>query len=330
MVRARLIRSDPWLHDRLLRDATPPSSYVWADRDEEPDISIFLTPLVHDRAAPERLHTLRPRDLSRLFIFSQADIPVPWAPGMFTSLSARQAGPEFAGGCYVIPGYFAEPGGVGDLLDRVAQPVDAPGGAAQPPDLLWSFFGSVRTHEALRTRIIALDDARCCARDSQAWHTVRWEVDGDRAHRRREAVAAYVRSVARAKFVVAPRGVGPSSMRLFEAMRAGRAPVVVSDDWLPPAFIDWDSCSIRIREAEIESLPMILREREPEAEGLGVRAREVWERRFAPSTMVHHIVETCIRIDEQNPRPHKRVRIAASGIARREALRRARAILRAP
>jgi len=91
------------VHDRLLQDATPPSSYRWAEHGEDPDIAIFLTPLHHDLGAPERLHKLSPGDLRRVFVFSQADVPVPWAPGMFTSLSARDAGPEFAGGCYMTP-----------------------------------------------------------------------------------------------------------------------------------------------------------------------------------------------------------------------------------
>lgn len=318
MLSARLIQSDRWVHDRLLRDATSPTSYRWAERDEAPDIAIFLVPLHHDLAAPERLHTLRPRDLTRLFIFSQADIAVPWAPGMFTSLSARHAGPEFAGGCYILPRYFGEPGGVGDMLDQVRQ----------PPDLLWSFFGSVCNYPSVRQRIVALRDDRGLACDSQTWNDVRWAEAGDAATRRREAVATYVSGIARSKFVVAPRGKGPSSLRLFEAMRASRAPVIVSDDWLPPALIDWESCAIRIREADIGHLPTILREHEEDAESLGLHAREVWERHFSPRTMVHHVVATCLHLSEQSLRTRRRVRLGLSAIARREALRRGREVVR--
>lgn len=317
MLAVRLMRSDRWLHDRLLREASPPRSYAWATNSADADISIFLTPVVYDAAAPERLHALRLRDLGRLFVFSQSDIPLPWAPGLYTSLSAKEAGPGFVGGCYAIPGYFAEPGGVGDLLDDLAT----------NPDLLWTFLGSVSTHEPVRRQILALKDERGMACDSRSWNVLRWGGAGDVAAYRREAVAAYVDSVGRAKFVVAPRGVGPSSLRLFEAMRARRVPVVVSDDWLPPAFVDWESCMIRIPERDIERLPMILRERESEAVGLGARARDVWEKHFSPKTMVHYIAETCLRLYEHNPRGRRRAQIALSGLLHRQTVRRGRVVI---
>ena len=309
------MRSDRWVHDRLLCDATAPTEYRWAGLEEDPDIAIFLAPLHQDLKAPERLHKLRLEDLSRLFVFSQADTAVPWAPGMFTSVAARRAGTNFAGGCYLLPGYQ----GVGEQIDQMKQ----------PPDLLWSFFGTVRHHPQVRGQILAVRDVRGLARDADVWNTVRWAEAGAPAARRAEVVAAYAQSVARAKFVVAPRGNGPSSLRLFEAMRAGRAPVIVSDDWLPPALVDWSTCAVRVPEADISFLPRILREREDEAEELGRRAREVWEQHFSPRSMVHHIVRTCLQLHERNPSRRRRLRLAVTAGIQREALRRGREVVRA-
>lgn len=310
VVRVRLLRSDRWLHARLLSEATPPTAYRWASAGEEADISIFLSPLHPDPRAPERLCTLKRHDLRGLFVFSQADIAVPWAPGVFTSLPARRAGPEFAGGCYLLPGYE----GVGELLDETSE----------EPDLLWSFVGTVRHHRAVRGRIVALNDERALARDAETWNAVRWARAGDDAVRRGEVIAAYAQSVARAKFVVAPRGKGPSSLRLFEAMRAGRVPVIVSDDWLPPALVDWHSCALRIREADVGNIPAILREREADAEALGRRAREVWEANFSPRTMVHHMVASCLQLNSHNTTRQRRAALALKALTQHEALRRAR------
>jgi hypothetical protein len=109
-------------------------------------------------------------------------------------------------------------------------------------------------------------------------------------------------------------------------MRAGRVPVIVSDDWLPPPLIDWESCSIRVSEADVDRLPAILRERESEAKRIGQRARAVWDAHFSPATMVHHLVGSCMLIHERRPTTRQRLRLSASIWGRRETLRQVRAI----
>jgi hypothetical protein len=312
-VRVELVRSHRALHDRLLQDAAAPTFYQWVGQDDDPDLVIFLVPPWPDPGAPRRLARLRPKDYRRLFVFSQADTAVPWAPGVYASLPLRDAGSMFAGGFYV-PVHHFEPGGAGDMLDQVAD----------EPDLLWSFFGSVRTCPSVRGRVVALRDERSLVHDTETWGRVRWM--GERDPIRNAAIAEYVRSLARVKFVIAPRGVGPSTIRLFEAMRAGRAPVIVSDDWLPPPLIDWEQCSIQVSEADIGRLPAILRERESEAKQLGQRARAVWEAHFSPATMVHHLVASCLLIHERRPTTRQRLRLSAAVWGRREALRQVRAI----
>ncbi len=85
-------------------------------------------------------------------------------------------------------------------------------------------------------------------------------------------------------------------MRLFEAMQAGRCPVILSDDWLAPPFIDWSSCSIQVPEARVRELPGILRARSDDADRLGRAAREVWEEYFSPErqlpTLIRAAAET--------------------------------------
>src|SRR5438309_4407785 len=47
------------------------------------------------------------------------------------------------------------------------------------------------------------------------------------------------------KFILCPRGLSASSIRLFETMRMGRVPVILSDDWLPPLGPRWNDFAIR-------------------------------------------------------------------------------------
>jgi hypothetical protein len=61
----------------------------------------------------------------------------------------------------------------------------------------------------------------------------------------------YVKEILQSKFVLAPRGIGTASIRLFEIMQLGRVPVIISDDWVPPIGPAWNEFSIRVAEDKI-------------------------------------------------------------------------------
>ena len=171
-----------------------------------------------------------------------------------------------------------------------------------PVPYLWSFKGDHRTHP-VRDSLLRVKDERAFVRDTSATSQVqlrkhREQTDADK----KVFIEQYINLIRDSKFVVCPRGVGASSMRLFEAMRAGRAPVIISDDWLPPLFVDWAACSLRVPESAAGRIGEILREHESEAEALGARAREEWERVYGPANQFHHAVETCLRILEARRR----------------------------
>jgi hypothetical protein len=136
------------------------------------------------------------------------------------------------------------------------------------------------------------------------------------------ALRSYAQALRNAKFAVCPRGVSPASIRLFEAMRAGRCPVVISDAWMPPPRVDWSTCCLRVAEADVEKLPEILREHESEATELGKAAREIWHDQFAPERVVNAIALSALTIlSSQNLGVTRRLQLAARGLASREALR---------
>jgi hypothetical protein len=290
VLRVCLLNSHRWLHTRLTEHAAGSPVAEYATDPETADIVIHPVPPAPDPGAPQRHHWLRPDLWPRLFLFSQDDRPVPWAPGVFASVAASH--PDAArvrGGFYVAEASYL-PEHACSLVPR----------ASWDAEFLWCFVGSAATWPAIRGPLLALRDPRAMTRDTDAFHrTLRWQVSVERSR----ALASYAESLHRAQFVVCPRGKSPSSIRLFEAMRVGRCPVIVSDDWLAPPFVDWSSCSVRIAERDLPRLPDILREREPDARALGVRARSVWEQRYSPAAMLKTLTESCLDIAA----PHRRV-----------------------
>jgi hypothetical protein len=194
-----------------------------------------------------------------------------------------------AGGFYVAH-HHREPGGLGDDLEA-ARGTD--------PDLLWSFVGTIENHP-LRQQILRLHDSRALVRDTKRFSdTVRWAWMSTHREEGRRAFADYASTLARSKFVICPRGRGASTIRLFEALQVGRCPVIISDDWLPPPFVEWSSCSLRVGESSVGKIPAILRRREHEADELGKRARLVWEQFFSPEQQLATLARACVEMSER-------------------------------
>lgn len=91
----------------------------------------------------------------------------------------------------------------------------------------------------------------------------------------------YIKSLTRGAFALAPRGLSPSTYRLFEAMQVGRCPVVISDDWIEPDGPDWRQCALRVKENQVSQLPAILEANESTAADRGREARAVWKANFS-------------------------------------------------
>ena len=73
----------------------------------------------------------------------------------------------------------------------------------------------------------------------------------------------------------------------------GRPPVIISDEWVPVAGLDWNQFAVFVEERHLRHLPAILREREPDWENMAQRAREAYESWFRRDAYavnaLHHI-----------------------------------------
>jgi hypothetical protein len=125
------------------------------------------------------------------------------------------------------------------------------------------------------------------------------------------------------KFILCPRGYGVGTARLFETMKAGRVPVIISDRYVLPAGIDWDACSISVREDDIPRIPHLLTSWLADWPKMAARAREAWERNFSEAQLVRYMIEQLRQIQEGTLtdgigyRIGYSARIAGSGLALR-------------
>jgi hypothetical protein len=146
---------------------------------------------------------------------------------------------------------------------------------------LYSFVGRARTHR-IRQKLLALDTPDCPC------------IDIDNIPERLDKFD-YYRSyndlMYNSDFVLCPRGFGASSIRLFEVMRAGRAPVIISDKWIAPPLVDWDSFAIQIKENDILSIPNVLEYHKDEADARGKLAKQAYDKYFSSDVYVETIID---------------------------------------
>ena len=99
--------------------------------------------------------------------------------------------------------------------------------------------------------------ARLNATMVDADYVVPWQKFAHAAVDAKRTDADFIR---RTRFVLCPRGQGVSSIRLFEVMKSGRVPVIISDAFVPPALqgrTGWTDAAIFVREhlLDFSSMP---------------------------------------------------------------------------
>jgi Exostosin family len=253
------------------------------DDPAEADIILFVENVHFDDPWFRRLlaHDLVRRHPDKVLMYNEMDRPWCILPGLYCSMPKRSFQQQRQRAfCYL---YTVNP-----FIDSYSQ--------QESPDILFSFLGA--PNHKLRRRIYALNEPDGIVEDTSAFSLWRplppAEVEEHSRH--------YASILGRSKFVLCPRGAGTSSYRLFETMQAGRAPVLISDQWVEPVGPDWSRFLLRVPEADVESLPAVLRRHEHEAAERGAAAREAWLRWFAPDVCFTTAVDAAAAIlDASSP-----------------------------
>lgn len=260
----------------LIRAAAGSAGYVLVPDPAAADLILFVEyhPW-HDPYFFDVLrHPLRRRHPHKCVLYTDADRIIPLMPTLGPSIERWQYHPAL---CRSFPYVTREYRN--DAVEAGALPADA------ERRYLFSFAGASDTHP-VRARILALQALDVLLIDTGSQRA--WELaPQDKARYE----SRYFEACRASHFILCPRGAGPSSYRLYEAMQLGRAPVVISDGWVPHDGPAWESFCLRIPEDEIDRIPSILRERAGEARVMGERARREWERWIAPAVALQRIVE---------------------------------------
>jgi hypothetical protein len=241
-----------------------------------------------------RRHPLVKQYRDKCFLFCSNAFVIPFLPGVYASIEKRWRSRRTCSGFHVgvLQNEFAE----------FTPPTD---------DLpyLFSFIGST-ANAPVRRDLRSLSHSRSFFRDtSKEFERVSNERMSDRE--RRDYHRQYVELTKASKFVLCPRGLGVATIRLFETMRMGRVPVILSDQWLEPSGPDWERFSIRVRERDFREIPQLLERRESEAVRMGELARTEWEQWFSDQAAFHRVVEWCLQIRARRRLPETLARFPA-------------------
>jgi len=158
--------------------------------------------------------------------------------------------------------------------------------AAGKKSFLFSFQGG--STSILRKRLYRLSFNRpdVLIEDTSVYH--HWDLNQADRERRQQS---YAETLAASHFVLCPRGAGTGSIRLFEVMQAGVAPVLIADDYPLPPHVPWDTFLLRIAEKDIHRLPELLEPHIASSSERGRLARESWLNHFAPDREFDAVVD---------------------------------------
>ena len=240
-----------------------------------------------------RSHPFVKQFREKCFLFCANDLIIPFLPGVYASIDQRWSSSRTRSGFYlgISENEFVE----------FSPPAD---------DLkyLYSFIGNTDT-APVRRDLSRLSHPRSFFMDTSAEYpdVLHGRLSGDQI---REYQRRYADICKASKFLHCPRGIGASSVRLFDAMCMGRVPVIVSDQWVPPVGPCWEKFSLRVPEREFATIPALMEDREDQFMEMAKLARAQWEEWFSPRVYFHRVVESCLDIKRRRRIPERFARFS--------------------
>ena len=184
--------------------------------------------------------TLR-RFPSKTLMYNEQDQPFHVIPGLYVSMTRSRFDHQRQRACC-----FAR-----DLNEHFGHATGARYGCQ--PDRLYSFLG--RGYRGVRAELLSEPHPRGLVQDTSHFNVFR---SGPMATPDIDQQRMYFEAMSRGKFALCPKGVGTSTYRIYEAMSAGRAPVILADDWVPPSGPDWSTFAVFIPESNASGVQPIL------------------------------------------------------------------------
>jgi len=278
-----------WLRESA--DEDPFGQHRLVDDADQADIILFAENHAHGDpyCLSVRRHQVYRRFPEKCFVYHDDDAAVAVLRGIYPSIRKRD---------YLVDrcrsaGYIAR------VHENDAIRYDP---APRTRRWLYSFLGEANS--AVRSSLLTGAHPDGLIRDTTGVRL--WQMEPGPA--RDSFTTAYVEAILDSQFVLCPAGYGPSTFRLFETMEMGRAPVILSDEWVPPPGPRWDEFSVRVPECCVGEIAAILSNYSDRYDVMGQLARRAWEQWFAKPVCFHRLVELCADIRATPVRPYSTLR----------------------
>lgn len=232
---------------------------------ESADAIVFIENTQFDDVMFKRLrnHDLVSQFPNKVFMYNEMDRPWDVLPGLYTCMTRKQMNEASQRPFSYLSSLNKH---VPLVYEKNAE-----------REWLYSFVGAMS--HASRRQVMRLPTEGAFLKDTSGFNV--WNTSPEELDLRSQEYANVLGS---SKFVLCPRGIGTSSIRLYETLEAGRVPVIIADQWVPPEETDW-SFAIQIRENRIKAIPAILKSHAHEAIERGEAARTAWLANYAPDKL---------------------------------------------
>jgi hypothetical protein len=271
-----------WLRESA--DQDPFGQHRLTDDPAEADIILFVENHAHDDTylLSVRRHPVYRRFAEKCFLYHDNDYAVAVVRGIYPSIRNR----DYLSDRCRSAGYIAR------IVQNDSIRYDP---APRTRKWLYSFLGEANS--PVRRALFAGRHPDGLIRDTtgvRLWHM-------SSGPERDQFMASYAEAILDSQFVLCPGGCGPSTFRLFEAMEMGRAPVILSDEWVAPPGPRWNEFSVRVSESLVGDISSIVSKFSDRHEAMGRGARAAWEQWFAKPVCFHRLVELCADIQAAPP-----------------------------
>jgi len=218
------------------------------------------------------------------FVISTSHLPYFTAHGVYTTASGRlpRLGSRVRSGAYnLVSEKFKNP-----FIEAAKCGI----GLKSEKKYLFSFIG--RNCHQVRNAILETNYLRndILVEDSSSfnlWQDQPFSGAGAKSGKR------FFEVLKQSKFGLCPRGVSPNSIRLFECMKLGIPPIIVSDGWLPPKGPNWSSFSIFVHSKDLGKLEFLVESHENDHAVMGEQAKQAYLNYFSDDAYFNFLVDSC-------------------------------------
>ena len=217
----------------------------------------------------------------KLFTVNSDDCATGLLRGLYTSLPKSRFNPSL----YASVPYFDYPNELVFLKDQ----------PEAVPAYLASWRGNTKSNKVRIAMVKALHGiSEFCIETTNSW-----------LNHLPDEKQTYVDLILNSRFSLCPAGWAPVSFRIYESMAFGRCPVIIADNFVPPAGPDWKAFALFLPENNMAALGSFLLQHEHSYKKLGAQALRAWDEFFGPEKIAGFYAQSLFSLVSSSPASSK-------------------------